>query len=218
MNWKEKIVYIVTYYKVYFILAVCACLVVGVIVFMIREAGKENIGQGIAFNASFAADLSSEVPKDFAEYLGKDPSKIKMVMESGLSYSENDANSEYGMGFTMKVTTYIAAHALDFMITDTAGMRLEILQNNGMMDLEKALPEDIMNVVKDDILYKKNSDGTQTAIGINIKNSSFAQKYQMLSGDLYFIIINNTDKLDNVLQFLRFMYGLPPAQAASDAG
>ena len=211
MSLKEKIAYIITYYKFYFFAAIAVILIIWLIVFMITEMNKENIGQGMAVNASFGSNIAEEIPRDFAEFLGKDPDKVKMVMESDVSYSKDAENTEYGMGFTMKVTTYVAAHTLDFLISDTAGLRMNILQDGGLMDLEANLPEDIKEVVQDDFLYLDNGDGTKTAVGINIKGSPFAEKYQMLSSDLYFVIVSNTERFDTVCQFLRFMYDLPAA-------
>ncbi|MBR5348296.1 MAG: hypothetical protein IK125_03595 [Lachnospiraceae bacterium] len=142
-GFKAKVGYIFDYYTLHIIVIVVLIILTISIVhhYMTR---KDDVLFGIVLNLSC---VDTEVfSGQLDEYIGVGP-KEKTFLERGLFMGQ------YGNDVEQKLVMYIAAHQLDYVITDEDGLN-HFGKQFFWKDLREFLPADLYNDLKEDIIVR----------------------------------------------------------------
>lgn len=142
-GFKAKIGYIFDYYTFHIIFIAIAILIIVSLVLHYKNR-KDEVLFGIVLNLS-CVDTSA-FSEDVGKYLEVGP-KEQAFLERGLFMGQ------YGNEVEQKLVMYIVARQLDYVITDENGVN-HFGKQFLWKDLREALPADVYNDLKDDIIVR----------------------------------------------------------------
>lgn len=142
-GFKAKVGYIIDYYTVHIIVIVVA-IVIAVSLILHYKNLKDDILFGVVLNLSCVD--TTVFSEQLDEYFEVGP-KERTFLERGLFMGQ------YGNEVEQKLVMYIAAHQLDYVITDEDGLN-HFGKQFFWRDLREFLPADLYNDLKDDIIVR----------------------------------------------------------------
>ena len=222
MEAKEKLDYILTYYKHYILLVLTALILLGSVVH--HALTKKEAVFGL-INVSIGDDLTSSLNKDFLDETGTDFRKNEIVFYPGMYLSEDAAteNHSYAYASRIKLLGAINSRKLDAVLMNREAYNLlsksgfladlSVLLSDNPTLLEQIQPYLTANevVLSDNrIDYELNEADTREIISESAENgidtSAFSLfKYAGFSDPVYFGIIANSPRTDRLLSFLSFL-------------
>jgi|GEM_PF-3058893 len=142
-GFKAKIGYFFDYYTMHLVVLIVAIVLIVSIVSTYMNR-KDDALFGIVLNLSCVDTENFCNELDKALELGP---KEECIMERGLFLSQ------YGNGAEQKIVMYVAAHQLDYVITDEVGLS-HFGNQHFWKDLRDFLPADLYEDLKDDIIVR----------------------------------------------------------------
>ena len=200
---KQKLNYITTYYTGWFIGALIICLFIGFIGDVLIQSRKEIVLQGYITNDDYNYFPGSQMEKEYAAVLGLSNGK-RIVFDDSLYFDLEGNADEYTAASNGKVIATMAVNQLDFMVT-TLPVVEHFEGQLPMKDLEKFLPEDILNVVRDDLILGLDENGEDAYVGINMADSRYLRGITT-EESFYLFVPYNIPNEERLLEFLRFCF------------
>lgn len=208
MSAKDKVWYIWEYYKVHIFLLFVFILIIYLIGNIFYNKTFTNqlyyvvINNTDILNTSF--DEFNQEFKDYMNYGKKDTIRTdgSMVIKHG------DISSELEYGNMAKISAIVAVSELDMMICDQVNID-HYNELDAFQDLEQILPDDLWQKVKDSAYYAKNSQNQEIACAIDLNGTKFTQKTGVQLNPCYFGVVSNTQHIDTIISWLRFVLDLP---------
>ena len=206
MTWSDRIWYIWEYYKLHML-----GLAGVILVFYI-------IGT-IFYNKSFTSQLSYVVVNDPQRAVA-DYEPLNQDFKEHMGYGEKDTinadgsmSMQQGGGFASemdyanmaKLSAQVASKELDMMIADQSNID-HYASLDGFLDLEQALPADLLQELQDSVYYAKDESGNEFACAINLSDSRFPEETGNGLDPCYMGIINNTEHIDTIIAWIRFVW------------
>ena len=142
-GFKAKVGYIFDYYTVHIVVIIVA-IVVAVSLILHYANLKKDILFGVVLN--LGCDDTTVFSEQLDDYFEVAP-KERTFLERGLFMGQ------YGNEVEQKLVMYIAAHQLDYVITDEDGLN-HFGRQFFWRDLREFLPADLYNDLKDDIIIR----------------------------------------------------------------
>lgn len=124
MNWKDRLIYIVSYYKSVMLAFAAVILIIVVICQAVENSKYETILNVSVIGASLTED-SAVILEELEEQFGTEDKYEKIVFDT--SYVMQD-NGEVDYTVATKFTTMIAAHDMDVMIMNQMWYRTYVEQ------------------------------------------------------------------------------------------
>lgn len=211
MTFRKKLSYIFDYYRWQIFLTVCAVVLVLFLCDVFYQGTKENVILGFATNDDWRLFDTDTVTSQFADYLGIDASKERIVFDASL-YVDLDSSVDYVVGSQGQIAATTANQSLDFLITtpDLAEHYASLLP---LKDLEDFLPEDMKEDLGDALTTFTNADGSAQVCAIDLSESRFMKRawnnpvYEGLT-PFYLIVTDFSPHPDAVLSFIRYAFNL----------
>ena len=224
MDAKDKLDYILTYYKHIILLVLTALILLGSVVHHALTKKEAVFYLGL-INVSIGDDLTSSLNKDFLDETGTDFRKNEIVFYPGMYLSEDAAteNHSYAYASRIKLLGAINSRKLDVVLMNREAYDLlsksgfladlSVLLSDNPTLLEQIQPYLTANevVLSDNrIEYELNEADTREIISESAENgidtSAFSLfKYAGFSDPVYFGIIANSPRTDRLLSFLSFL-------------
>ena len=162
-------------------------------------------------------DLSTSEAADSEDITGAAAENTTAADENALSYDSDEGNADdaaFGnnMVVNMKLTSMSFANAIDVVIGEEGFFTGYCVDAGLVLDLMEYIPDDIYEIIRDDIIYDTNSEGEKVAAAVKMPDE-FAKKLE-LSYEPYVSICCNTKHADEAVNFIRMMYGLEYVPAA----
>lgn len=206
MSTRQKIGYVWDYYKHYFFLLVLAALVVFYIADVLHQRSREIVLQGFFSNDDYNLFDARTIAENFGKYLDLN-SKQQVFFDDSL-YVELDSDSDYVVASQGKITGYIAAKELDFIVTTP-----ELVQHYSthipLMDLEAFLPNDLLNSINDHLYYVEGMDPVKKAYALDLSQSRFMKNADYKGDTPYYLIIpSNVPASEALFSFVKYAFGL----------
>lgn len=202
MNFREKIVYLWEYYRIY---AAIGAVVIALIVYFIYEIVtpdiKPQLYAAILDNA-VDPDVLEQYEIDLAEYLQLD--QKRQSVELNATFFSND--SDYALGTQQVLTTFMAAGEVDVIIApETVFEKFAKIGN--FAKLYDKLPTDIYSSLTDRFFISDTSDDTEkNAYGIYLDTSNLF-KDVTYDGEPYVLgIIPNYPHEENTVEFIKYLF------------
>lgn len=204
MSFQDKIWYIREYYKMHILgvfIVIGILWVIGNSIY--RSTFKTELYCMIINNPS-EQELNTDILTDgFHAYMGFNEKQV--IQTESISISYNDRATEYTYASMAKISALVASRDLDIMISDQTNFD-HYASLNGFSDLEEELPPDLLELVRDRIIYGKDEAGVSRAYGISLNGTPFAAKSNLFMEPAIFCVLNNSNRKDNSFALLRYIF------------
>lgn len=203
LTFGQKVSYITTYYTRYFVLFLIVCLFVGFFADAAIQSRKEIVLQGFITNDDFNYFPGSQMEAEYARHLGLS-SRQRIVFDDSLYFDMEGNADAYTAASNGKVIATMAVNELDFMVT-TLPVLEHFRGELPMKDLEKFLPQDILDAVDGALVPGLNENGEEAMVGINMAGSRYLRNMDT-QVDFYLFVPYNIPNEEALLEFLRYCF------------
>ena len=169
-------------------------------------------------NSTDLENLNDVFEEKYSSYLGEDPNKTNVTLETGLFYSVADTGGQNQTVY-QKLMAEMGAGTLDVLGGDKEvfyAFNDRLGESRYCYDLTEILPPDLYEMLQDKFYYMSDTDGTQIPVGINFTDSQFYSDMQMQANE-YYIGMPVSGDTNRFLNFLRYSYGLDPVLESDSA-
>ena len=204
LSFRKKLTFIFDYYKGYFFIFLCLCLLGYYIGGLVTEIRNETVLEGFFSNDDEDLFPAKELTKAFSAYLGLG-ARQQVIFDDSL-YVIPNSSAEYNTGSQSKIIAYIAARELDFLVT-TRDLIEMYAPNCPVQDLEELLPDDLRERLQDQFLYCEDGSGTWKACGVSLAGSRFTKDSEaQKEAPHYMMVFSYTQHQEALLQFFRYAF------------
>ena len=185
MTFKEKLDYLLYYYKVHVIVFILIIAAIGS--FIYTEATKKSIYLDISYLGGYISEETSQNIQSSIEdiLIPGDEKNIVQINSFGL---------ENGVDIT-KVQASIAAHEIDIAIMNKANFE-KYYQADIFLDLNSISDFSSLNISDDSLVKRDNG-----VYGIKVSNLDIFNKLD--AGDNILVVISNTENIDKIIPLLK---------------
>ena len=167
------------------------------------QSGKSIVLQGYITNDDYNYFPGSQMEDEYADELGL-TSRQRIVFDDSLYFDLEGNADQYTAASNGKVIATMAVNQLDFMVT-TLPVLEHFRGELPMKDLEKFLPEDILDAVGDALVPGLDENGQEAMVGINMAGSRYLKGVQT-EMDFYLFVPYNIPNEEALLDFLRYCF------------
>ena len=203
MTLKQKISYLTTYYTRWFVLFLIICLFVGFIGDALIQSRKEIVLQGYFTNDDRNYFPGSKMEQEYAAVLDLKRGE-RVVFDDSLYFDLEGTADEYTAASNGKVIATMAVNQLDFMVT-TLPVLEHFRGELPMKDLEKFLPKDLLDVVRDSLVPGLDENGEEAMVAINMSGSRYLKNVSAQM-DFYLFVPYNIPNEDALIAYLRYCF------------
>lgn len=206
MNFKEKVEYLKNYYLAKTAIILITLFFIVYLAYSILSPKSETVLYGAIINYALSEDKATAVQTDFSKYLNLDEKKHNILLDTTFYLGNNQDTSQYTMSSQQKLSTYIFAGEIDFIIAP------ESVMNNyasiGYLDkLTNILPTNLNSELKDSMYYSTTEDDPVTsAYGVYIDNSSIYEKVGNNTDRPVLAVLANSNYKDNAVEFIGYIF------------
>ena len=204
---KDKIAYYKEYYLKATLASLADAMLIGYSCYTMITAPDDTAFAAYFFNNT-GDSSSTELLDSFVEYAGIDTKKHDAYIDASMHYGDAADNmTGYGYVDLEKSMAVIAAKELDVLVGDQSAFDY-YCKSEGFSDITTVLPDDLMEQFKDKLYYYTNEETNETLpLGIDVSDAPKLQEYHYYDGiTAYFGFIVNSDRVDNAIAFLRYIY------------
>ena len=204
LSFPKKLGFIFDYYKGWFFLLFCLCLLGYYIAGAVTEIRNDTVLEGFFSNDDENLFPAKRIARDFSDYLELGP-RQQVIFDDSL-YVIPESSAEYNAGSQGKIVAYIAARELDFLVTTRELVEM-YAPNCPVQDLEELLPDDLKERLQDQFLYGEDGSGTWKACGVSMAGSRFTKASEaQKEAPHYLMVFSYTEHQDALLRFLRYAF------------
>ncbi len=201
---KDKLLYFKDYYLLSTVAVIAVCAFVFTLLYTMLTAPHDT-----AFGAFFYNDTgdssSTALIDGFVQYMGIDTSKQNAYIDSSMTYSKEIVDLDAYAGLE-KAMASITANDLDVIVGDTDTIDY-FAKCDCLGDLTAFLPTDLLELYQDRLYYAETGSGEHIPVGIDVSDSPKLNQYSYyVDREPVFGIIINSDKVDNAVAFLKYLY------------
>ena len=206
MSFRDKIWYIWEYYKFHILGVIGISLVLYVIGTSMYRSTFDTVFSCVYLNNRSEQELNTDlVTKGFREHLELNDKQLISTESMYISYG-NDA-TEFSYASLAKIPALVASRQLDVMICDQENFD-HFASLDGFYNLETSLPEDVLSLVKDRIVYGTSQEGVTIPCGIDLTGTAFARQSHLAMEPAILSIVGNSTHMDYISEFLRYIFSL----------
>lgn len=214
MNFSQKTVYILSYYKWYFIVAATVLVLIISVVEVLYNNSKPTALNCFIINNEDTYYIEENLIKGFRDYYDLDL-KTNVYVEADLKINKDeDATlTQYNITDYEKIIMYIENSQLDAMICDSEA--LEYYASTGELYsidqvLDKETYKDIYDFIGDDIASSKDSLGNEYECAIDISNTKLAKDLDISYSPAYICIPGHPKNIEGSANLIRYFYNIEP--------
>lgn len=208
MTFHQKAEYIFMYYKWYFI---CTAIF---IVFAI-QIGKTiyvstlDIAANIAIvNDMLNEDLIAQTEDEYRTYASVSNKKRVIVDNSYKLDTSADISSTSDLAYFNKLTSGFLDGSIDVLISDQQVVDY-YAEDGYVSELKANLPDDIYELVKDDLYYYDGPSKDSDYYAINITNTPYVKNHTIHYDTVYLSLPALSEHREAIYSFIRYVYGVP---------
>lgn len=205
MSLKDKLWYIKEYYGVSILISIislilCFSLIVNVL-------KKKPVFNVVFLNRPLTETSHTEIYEEFYSYANFSKTNDDWDLLSNINIIIKDNKILSGGEYMAKVNAMIAGQLLDVAITDKFFVN-NFASQDILINLEKTLPSDLIEVVKNDFFSTTNKERQSYNFAIDVSNAPVIKKHLNINAPIYFIIFSNSKHMETSIQFLKYLYGV----------
>lgn len=204
LSFRQKIRFILDYYKGYFFIFLCLCLLGYYVGDLWLQTQRDTVLEGFFSNDDENLFPAQKIAEDFSAYAGL--KKGQQVIFDDSLYVISGSSADYNTASQGKIMAYVSARELDFLVT-TAELVETYAPSFPVQDLEEFLPDDLKELLGDQLLYAADQNGRPKACGVSLAGSRFAENSQSeKESPHYLMVYSYTKHKDMILKFLRYAF------------
>lgn len=192
MNGKEKLEYILTYYKLQIALIVGAILLVIGIGKWIDSFFDETVLYAAIVDGR---NMDARIMEEFQAYREDENKRHKYVLDTSVAFSDS---GEMDYATNMKMVTLVGANTADIFICPESVYQEYSGEENFLVPVKKLMGEEFV-AAHEDICEED---------AVRVENSEMLEKYGYQSnGAAYFIVFQYSKNQDTAADFVKFLLG-----------
>lgn len=204
MSWSDRFWYIWEYYKWHMLgLFLAGCLISVIATSIYNSTLTTQFYCVVINNPMVMRENMDPITVGFKDYMQF--GKKDQIFAESLTLPTDGSFDDLALASQGKLAAIIASGDLDVMISDQVIFQ-RYAEMDSYLDLETVLPPDLLEIVRDRLLYVKNESGQSLAYGIDVSGSWLMQSTGIVTEPACFAIMLNTGNLDNCIAMLRFMF------------
>lgn len=204
LTFRQKIRFILDYYRGYAFVLLCVCLIGFYFGEAWMQTRRETVLEGFFTNDEENLFSAKEITRDFSAYLGLS-SRQQVIFDDSL-YVLPGSSIDYHTASHGKIMAYVSARELDFLVTtrDLAEYYGKVFP---LWDLEQLLPDHLMDLVGDQLYYVPDSDGVSRACAVSLEGSRFSKgAASSQTAPHYLMVLSYTEHQEALIQFLEYAF------------
>lgn len=226
MKGMDKVKYIFAYYYQWMVVAAIVIFIIYVACFVVHRTSLNTRLNVVVLNAT-ESNVHGYLEEVVPEYYGfgkKDQVLVDTSITLANTSTQTEASTEAEAGESeteaitysvtdtveiaarMKATSMSLAGTLDIIIAEEDMFTGFVCEAGMVLDLLEFMPDDIYELVEEDLIYGINANGEEKAIAIKIPEE-FADNLG-LSYEPYVSIGCTSKNYDEAINFIRMIYGL----------
>ncbi len=206
MTFQDKIWYIKEYYGIQILLTIIVIAILGSIFYnMIFK--KDPVFTAMYLNRPITNESYEKISTEFSTYAKLEETNDYWELKPNVNVTLKDGIVTGGMEYLAKTNAMIAGQLLDVLVTEEYFIN-HFANQNILVNFEEILPPDLLEIVKDDLVYIKNIDGIEGAFAIDVTNAPIIKESVYVAGPIYFSILANTKHLDTSILYLKYLYNI----------
>lgn len=201
---KDKLLYFKDYYLLTTLAVIVICAFIFSLAYTMITAPRDTALGAFFFNDT-GDSSNTELIDNFVEYMGIDTSKQNAYIDSGMAYSADFSDFDAYMQLE-KAMAAITASDLDVIVGDTE--TIDYFAKCGCLgDITAILPEDLLEIYKERLYYAETGSGERIPAGIDVTDAPKLNQFCYYTDkEPVFGYVINSDNIDNVIAFLRYIY------------
>ena len=193
MNGKEKLEYILTYYKLQIAVALGAVLLVIGAVRWVDSFLDETALYAAVVNGR---NLDPGIMEEFQAYRGDMERRHIYTLDTSVAFSDQDGSGEMDYATRMKMVTLVGANTADLFICPESVYQEYSKEENFLVPVEELMGEQFVSAHKD--ICEKDA--------VRVENSGILEKYgYQNSGAAYLIVFQYSKNQDAAADFVEFL-------------
>lgn len=204
MSLRDKLWYIWEYYKFHMFGLLAILSVFWIIGTSIYRSTFDNVLYCMYINNYSDQDLNTDIlTDDFHEYMNFTDKQMITAESAFVSYGGN--TTEFSYASMAKISALISSKELDIMIGDQENFD-HYAAMGGFADLKQNLPSDLLELVRDRLVYADDDTGTTHAYGITLDGTRFAKESNLTLSPCILTLVSNSGNKDNSIALLRYIF------------
>lgn len=196
LPFRQKIRFLIDYYRGRAFLLLCLCLALFYIGDAVLEMNRETVLEGFFSNDDENDFPARQITKEFSPLLGLSP-RQQVIFDDTL-YVVPGSSADLYAASQGKIVAYVSARELDFLVT-TEELMKSYVPSFPICDLDELLPADLLTRLEGQIYYANDGSGTYKACGVSMKNSRFRSSH-------YLMVFSYTKHRENMVRFLEWAF------------
>lgn len=229
MNKKDIPWYIWEYYKFPIIAIVMTIVIATMLIQGWVENSKPVLISGAFINAPTNLGSDEEyIKRTFYDYMEADPEKNNIAIRTNLNLATDPNKADQmSMATVQIIMTQIAAKDLDFIAGTEDVIDYYVQTDAFFFNLKEIIPENIYELLQDKFYYAKDDkgnflkdeNGDKVPVALDISESHVVDGMGFLTDKLYIGFIINTERLDNIVEYIHYLYEyVPPVDSEPTSG
>ncbi len=206
MSFKDKMWYIKEYYGIQIFLTLLVAAILGSIIFNMFFK-KDAVFNAIFLNKPVTSEAYDKIYNEFNTYAGFEKTGDHWELSTNVSVILKDGVIVNGMEYLAKTNAMIAAQLLDVLVTEEYFIN-HFCNQDILADLEQTLPPDLLEKLKENLVYKTGIDGVERAYALDVSNAPVIKESVYVAGPIYFSILANSKNIDASILFLKYLYNM----------
>ncbi len=210
MSTKDKLWYILEYYKFHIIAILLFLSVLWVIGSSIyRQTFTTRLIFAIVNDYSGGNSSMDPLESGLKEALGCGKKDLIEINSNLFIKTDESQSSEYNYASMAKVAALAAGKDLDIMIADAKTLEYYGSQN-AFADLKELLPKDLVELAeKEDLfLYINNENGQPVPAALSLSSTDFASMTGAVIQEPYLAVIVSSQHTEDTIQAICWLFGL----------
>lgn len=203
LNRRQKLRYILDYYKGWFFIAAVALLIIFYVGEMLMQSRQTVDLQGFFVNDQYNLFPAKELMNDFSDYADT-PRGHRIAFEDSL-FVDLNSGTEYHAASQSKIVAYIAAKELDFLVVPR-DLAKYYASTFVLRDITGLLPDELQETLSGDLTFMEDGTGTNKACFLDLKQSRFLAGTPYEESGYCLMVPDYTTRGDSITSFIRYAY------------
>lgn len=214
MDQKEKISYVINYYKWHFIIGLFAIVCLAYTGRVIYRMTWPTVLELAIVNNKDETKYKEYIPNAYREYYELNY-KNYIEIYGDLFVSENEDTTEVGLTMSNYQTLgyYNMYDMLDVIICDKEALKL-LVSTDDTTAIDLSMDEELYKQIEEHVIIMSDpkgvkNDGKPYAVALDITDTEFAKKCHLSYHDVYLLIPSTKyEDNENTINFIKFVFGL----------
>lgn len=205
MSFKDKVWYIKEYYGIHILLTIIVLsLSISLMFAMLKKEPAFNV---VFLNRPMNNESYEKIHSEFYDYANFKETNDTWELKPSVNIVLKDNEIVNSIEYLAKINAMIASQTLDILVTEEYFIN-HFVEQEILLDLEQYLPEDLLEKLKDNLVYIKDPNGVEGAYTLDVSEAPVIKESVYVAGPVYFSILANTENFDTCILFLRYLYNM----------